>query len=125
MGGVPYIGVFMRKDEERNSTSGNSDEMEFQLSDLHPVGTLCQVSAIRELPVFDNGEDSPDETPTRNWHVLIVGHRRISLDPSSSPLAQEPPSYCTAKVDYIDTPKFDKEDAMLQATTSDVMSTIR
>jgi len=128
--GVPYIGVFLRKDdapEEPSSADVNPDEMAFQLSDLHPTGTLVQVSAIRELPVFDHGEDGNGENsaPSRNWHILVVGHRRITLDPSASPLVSEPPSYLVAEVDHVNTPSFDEDDAVIQATSTELMSTIR
>jgi Lon-like ATP-dependent protease len=142
--GVPYIGVFMRKDDDDAARVDDADpsEMAFQLSDLHPTGTLVQIAAIRELPVFDSGEgggsdssnnpsaassssSSSSAKATRNWHVLVVGHRRIRFDPSAPPLALEPPSYLVAEVDHIDTPSYDEDDAVVQATATELMSTIR
>jgi ATP-dependent Lon protease len=126
--GIPYIGVFLRKEEltvdtsqpESDANTFDVDDVIHDLSEIHSVGTLAQVVAIRQLPNFNSLEEDKDQT----WHVMLTGHRRIRFDRSPDTILDEG-TPMVINVEHLSTPEYDDDDSILNATCQEIMNTIR
>ncbi|KAK7269426.1 hypothetical protein RIF29_22152 [Crotalaria pallida] len=108
---APYAGAFLLKDEPGTDpsvvTGSDSEKNVFDLkgkellSRLHEVGTLAQISSI-------HGDQ-----------VILIGHRRLRI----TEMVSEDP--LTVKVDHLKDKAYNKDDDVLKATSSEVISTLR
>ena len=146
--GTPYIGVFLRKGNSDIPTSNNdsnsfeADDVIHDLDEIHNIGTLAQVAAIRQLPQFNaappdvnvnvNADasgslaDENENTSTPLWHVMLTGHRRIQFDRTNTDttvLESGPPM--VINIEHLTTPEYNIDDTLLNATASEIMNTIR
>ncbi|MCL7041622.1 hypothetical protein MKW94_022835 [Papaver nudicaule] len=107
---APYAGAFLIKDETGTDPSlASTSETEVihelkgkELYDrLHEVGTLAQITRIE-------GEQ-----------VILIGHRRLRITEmvSENPLV--------VKVDHLKDKPYKKDDDVIKATTSEVISTLK
>jgi Lon-like ATP-dependent protease len=136
--GTPYIGVFLRKAEatvdptepESDSNTFEVDDVIQDLSEIHSVGTMAQVAAIRQLPQFNDVEgpegSTQERTQEKTWHVMLTGHRRIRFDRTEQAktiLDKGPPM--VINVEHLSTPNYDADDSILNATSQEIMNTMR
>ncbi|KAI3996637.1 hypothetical protein MKX01_009469 [Papaver californicum] len=107
---APYAGAFLIKDEtgaDPSLLSTSETEVVHELKGkelydrLHEVGTLAQITRIE-------GEQ-----------VILVGHRRLRITEmvSENPLV--------VKVDHLKDKPYNKDDDVIKATTSEVISTLK
>ncbi|KAI3866791.1 hypothetical protein MKX03_008899 [Papaver bracteatum] len=107
---APYAGAFLIKDEtgaDPSLVSTSETEVVHELKGkelydrLHEVGTLAQITRIE-------GEQ-----------VILVGHRRLRITEmvSENPLV--------VKVDHLKDKPYNKDDDVIKATTSEVISTLK
>ena len=143
--GTPYIGVFMRrgdsdipKSSSEHDDGYEADDVIYDLDEIHNIGTLAQVAAIRQLGRF-NSEDEIETDQTLDqetnsskpksapiWHVMLTGHRRIRFDRNniaSTIKEQGPPM--VIDIEHLSTPEYDPDDKILEATSQEMMNTIR
>jgi len=119
--GMPYIGVFMRKQDAPVDTSQppsadntfDADDIVHNLSEIHEIGTLAQVAAIRQLPHFSAGEQGEEGgeggEQRKNWHVMLTGHRRIRFQRSDSTVLEQGPPMII-DIEHLATPDYDAND---------------
>ena len=122
--GMPYIGVFMRKQDASVDTSQppsadntfDADDIVHNLSEIHEIGTLAQVAAIRQLPHFSAGEQGEEGgqggeggEQRKNWHVMLTGHRRIRFQRSDSTVLEQGPPMII-DIEHLATPDYDAND---------------
>jgi len=116
--GNPYVGAFLEKSatendiveedehKQQHGEIGIIKEATKDISDLHEVGMLAQIS---RLSVNVEG----------GLQVLLQGHRRVKIEEavSTDPVLQ-------VKVEHI-RPNFDKNSDMIKALTNEILSTMR
>ncbi|KAE9618927.1 hypothetical protein Lal_00047586 [Lupinus albus] len=108
---APYAGAFLLKDEPGSDpsvvTGSDADKNVYDLKGkelfnrLHEVGTLAQISSI-------HGDQ-----------VILIGHRRLRI----AEMVSEDP--LTVKVDHLKDKAYNKDDDIIKATSSEVISTLR
>ncbi|XP_070048344.1 lon protease homolog 1, mitochondrial-like [Nicotiana tomentosiformis] len=108
---APYAGAFLMKDEQgtdpnvvsASDTEKNIYELKGKdmLNRLHEVGTLAQITSIKD-----------DQ-------VILIGHRRIRM---AEVVSEEP---LTVKVDHLKEQPYNKDDDVIKATSFEVLSTLR
>ncbi|XP_050387714.1 lon protease homolog 1, mitochondrial-like [Argentina anserina] len=100
---VPYAGAFLIKDEpgtDPGTVSGSELKGKELFGHLHEVGTLAQISSIR-------GDQ-----------VVLIGHGRLRM----TEMVDEDP--VTVKVDHLKDNPYEKDDDIIKATSSEVISTL-
>ncbi|KAE9589562.1 hypothetical protein Lal_00000282 [Lupinus albus] len=108
---APYAGAFLLKDEPGSDpsvvTGSDTDKNVYDLKGkelfnrLHEVGTLAQISSI-------HGDQ-----------VILIGHRRLRI----AEMVSEDP--LTVKVDHLKDKAYNRDDDIIKATSSEVISTLR
>jgi len=68
---VPFIGVFMRKDADRE------DDVVHSLDEVYKVGTFSQITELQDL-----GD---------KLRMIVMGHRRIAINASVADLEDVTP----------------------------------
>ncbi len=67
---IPFIGVFMRKDLERE------DDVVSTLDEVYQVGTFSQITELQDL-----GD---------KMRMIVIGHRRISINSAAADIDEKP-----------------------------------